>query len=236
MYRTSSTQLLQPFLFRVCSLIIMAEGFEGDDPPRLPGLERKNFLIPVNQQNLRADRAKFQNVLMEKIVDAEVFTEGVQRYVAKYWSLLGDVSVQKINSLFLFHFTTPRQAKLLLENSPWNIKGCLFVLKSWQDHTIFSHVTFFTVDLWVRMVNIPSDCYYQELGLKIGTVLGPILDLDLSERRCKYKDYFRIKVRINLDEPLFPGVFIPLTFQREERLMNCEVKWLACMYERICHA
>ncbi|KAK3035501.1 hypothetical protein RJ639_033960 [Escallonia herrerae] len=194
------------------------EGFEGDDPPRLPGLERSSILISVNQQKLRADRAKFRSMLMGKIVDAEVFIEReVQRYVAKYWSLLGDVSVQKINNLFLFHFTTPEQTKLLLDNGPRNIKGCLLVLKpilkSWQDHTIISHVTFSTVNLWVRVVNIPSDCYHQDLALQIDTVLaGPLANetMEIIHAEVKSEDDVimnDVPIPINsIQDPSLPNV------------------------------
>ncbi|KAK3012379.1 hypothetical protein RJ639_012736 [Escallonia herrerae] len=214
----------------------MPASFEGDDP-RLPGLERSSIIVPINKQKMQADREHFQNMLMGRIVDSAIFTEGeVQRYVAKYWKLLGPVAVQKINTLFLFHFTNQQQAQLLLEHGPWNIKGCLLVLKPWLPHTIFARVTFPTADLWVRVVNIPSVCYHKDLAIKIGSVLGVLLEVDWSARRCKHKDYFRLKVRIALEEPLFPGVFIPLMFQLESHLLNCDVRWLACKYERICHA
>ncbi|KAK2969965.1 hypothetical protein RJ640_008305 [Escallonia rubra] len=102
---------------------------------------------------------------------------------------------------------------------------------------VVSQVEFSTYDLWVQFHDVPLELFDHAFAVQLGTAVGSLLEVDWSLIRQHCKDYFRVLVRLRLDNPLIPDdlftqvgrvlVYLAVTSASSSSLSSVESFYLA---------
>ncbi|KAK2987602.1 hypothetical protein RJ640_009346 [Escallonia rubra] len=207
----------------------MASGSFGSDFLESPHtLARYGRLLSLDPDVVACRRQLWENTLIGRIVDTrKLSVQLLQRLLDHFWRLQGRVVVEEIGSLLAFHFALHSDMESVLKANPWNIRGTLLVLQRWQPSMAIEQVEFLSVDLWLQLHFIPIELFYRDMVGIIGSAFGELLAIDWNPVRQQQRDFFRVLVRIRLDDPLIPGLFVR-TNQRESH-------WIQARFEKVFH-
>ncbi|KAF5477689.1 hypothetical protein F2P56_004306 [Juglans regia] len=123
------------------------------------------------------------------------------------WSFVPHLSIEDVGeNTFLFTFASHQEKHRVLDNRPWNFKGFHMVLRQWPPglsiHDIPLHMSIF----WIQVHGLPLEMLTKPNAAKIGQVLGNLLEVDFASIfGVTIRRYLRIKVEININNPLSEG-------------------------------
>ncbi|KAK2979119.1 hypothetical protein RJ640_021122 [Escallonia rubra] len=172
-------------------------------------LARYGRLLSLDPDVVACRRHLWANTLIGRIIDTrKLSVQLLQRLLNHFWRLHGRVVVEEIGSLLAFHFALHSDMELVLKANPWNICGTLLVLQRWQPSMAIEQVEFLSFDLWLQLHFIPIELFYRDMAGIIRSAFGEFLAIDWNSVRQQRRDFFRVLVRIRLDDPLIPGLFL----------------------------
>jgi hypothetical protein len=127
---------------------------------------------------------------------------------------------------FLFKFSKQEHLDRILNQTAWNVNGYLLSLQTWSPQATLGELSFKLSPFWVQVHGFPLANITIRNAAAIGKALGPLLQVeDCSGAQTTFRSYLRIKVKINVYEPLKPGFYL-----------NCgegEPLWISLKYERL---
>ena len=126
--------------------------------------------------------------------------------------------------MFTFHHEVDFHK--VFKTRPWSIRGGHMILKRWSSDLTWQEVDFSTSTIWVQIHGLPSLWQMEENLRKIGSKMGSVIEMDLiGDPGGGWRKFFRIKVEVDVSNPLIPGVFPPWP--------NRSDVWIALEYEKI---
>nr|POF16651.1 hypothetical protein CFP56_69302 [Quercus suber] len=169
-----------------------------------------------------------ENTIIGKLISPKSLSLPIIKdVVTKAWRPTYPLEVSKLdNNVFLFKFHHEADAQKTLLKRPWSIRGGHLILKEWDPSLTWKEVDFSKSVVWVQVHGLPS-LWLSEMNLRtIGAMAGEVLELDLSgEGGAQWRRFTRIKVNIDIEQPLLPGVFLPRP--------NLDDLWVSLKYEKI---
>ncbi|KAF4366083.1 hypothetical protein G4B88_000393 [Cannabis sativa] len=129
------------------------------------------------------------------------------------------------NNCFELIFEKVDDRNWALLRSPWNIRGKLLLLKSWepnvQNGSLFTHTR-----LWVQIHKLPVEFFSVTNGNKLGARVGNVVVVDLDEENpASWAKWLRVLVEIDIEKPLFSSCFINVGDE--------ENVWFQFKYEKV---
>ena len=180
--------------------------------------------LPQNQ----APNSPPENPIIEKLISSKSLTLPIIKdVVTKAWRPTYPLEVTKLDTnMFLFKFHHEADAQRTLLKRPWSIRGGHLILKEWNPSLTWKEVDFSKSVVWVQVHGLPS-LWLSEVNLRtIDTMAGEVLELDLAgEGGAQWRRFIRIKVNIDIEQPLHPRVFLPRP--------NLDDLWVSLKYEKI---
>ncbi|XP_033141779.1 uncharacterized protein LOC108869928 [Brassica rapa] len=130
---------------------------------------------------------------------------------------------------FQFIFPSETALEMVLRRGPWAFADRMLILERWTPS--FNPLMLNFIPFWIQIRGIPYQFMSQDVVMHIGRALGMYMDVDYNAEATARRDYVRVRVNWNVDEPLrfqrhfqfTPGTntLLRLTF---ERLMGfCDV-------------
>ena len=119
--------------------------------------------------------------------------------------------------------------KHALNNGPWQFDFNVLVLKDYDAAPRPSEMRFESVDVWVRVEDLPLDRRSREFGEALGNWLGKIVRVDVEKDGFAKGSELRFKVKLPVFEPLVRGFYLK---KSEDDL---EKTWFDFKYEKIPH-
>lgn len=92
--------------------------------------------------------------------------------------------------------------KIVLHGGPWTFKKMLLLLAVVQDNGIPQHIPLQRQTFWVQAFVIPLVFMTMEMGKVIGQSLVSLVKVDQNRNGDCLGDFFRIKVEIDVFQPL----------------------------------
>ncbi|KAF4351436.1 hypothetical protein G4B88_024817 [Cannabis sativa] len=112
------------------------------------------------------------------------------------------------NNCFELIFEKVHDRNWALLKSPWNVRGELLLLKSWEP-SVQNGFSFTHTRLWVQIHQLPVEFFSVTNGNKLGARVGNVVVVDLDEKNpTSWAKWLRVLVEINIEKPLFSGCFI----------------------------
>ncbi|GLT64124.1 hypothetical protein SLA2020_366350 [Shorea laevis] len=143
------------------------------------------------------------------------------------WKFLKSlVTEDREDNLMIFTFEDLEDLTKVLDNSPWNIKGSPLFLQKWNLEDAIEDIDFSKGAFWVQVHGLPLDMMTTVNANSIGASLGEMQEVDNADQlKPSRKSFLRIRVLINLLNPLNPG----FTYHRPPK----PSLWVQYKYERL---
>lgn len=115
----------------------------------------------------------------------------------------------------MFKFESKDDRDWKTKNGPWLFDRNLIVIETPKEDQRATDIKFNKEDFWLRILNLPIGYRNEMVARKIGDKLGEFLKMDRDENRSIWGNNIRIKVRLNISNPLRRGLCLRWTNQRK---------------------
>jgi hypothetical protein len=155
------------------------------------------------------DDDTFKRSLVGKLWTTNPFNARIfKQVIVQAWRLKNPVEVQELNkNLFLFKFSTKRDAEGVLKNGPWSFDRNLVLLERISAEEQPSNLEMFSGDFWARVYDLPLKLRTDVVAAKLGGTIGKFVEVDSKDRNRMGK-FLRIKTTVDLRKPLKRGTVI----------------------------
>ncbi|KAM0902881.1 hypothetical protein ACQ4PT_019011 [Festuca glaucescens] len=128
------------------------------------------------------------------------------------------------HNMFIAEFASERDRERMWERSPWTVNKHAVLIENYQSCRRPSELRFERLLLWVRVVDLPRNMINTNWGTKIANDLGnEVVQIDT---RNKFNGFLRVRVFINIQEPLRRWIAIDSTLREA-----CD--WYEVQYENL---
>ncbi|XP_059462835.1 uncharacterized protein LOC132191762 [Corylus avellana] len=185
--------------------------------------------VEVTATEVKGTITRGQSCIVGKLVsdvsDQLVSKETIKSTLLGWWKLSGTLTFKILGeNLFLIEFEKARDKDRVLEGRPWVFEGNLFLVEDFDGRTPPSKITFEKAYFWMRMLHLPLACMGREVGLKLGSSVGRVEEIDTDKDGIGWGKYLRVKVLVDLSKPLPRG---------RKLKFEGEIHWIVFQYERL---
>ncbi|KAL5582061.1 hypothetical protein UlMin_014503 [Ulmus minor] len=222
--------------FIVCSLLI-----ENEIRPSLPD-NNDLVLYPTNHLSigdmclslkpLVSDNDQVEKFTAAgKIISSKSFTKhSVKRVLLRAWTLKGRWDITEITrsdpNMFIFEFQLEQDRHWVIDKGPWSINGEILTLTEWDPSVPLQSIPLKFSLWWIQIHGIPPVFMTRDNLHKIGEKAGTVIDMELSES-SRWKPFVRALLSINVNNPLYPGFYLPIKSQKPT--------WVQLKYEKLAY-
>jgi hypothetical protein len=180
-------------LERLCSNISLTDG--------------EKIGITVTEGEIADIREKGANCLVGKLwTEKAVNKEAFKDVLSRIWRMVGRVIFKELqDNCWLFEFSGNEDKRRVLEGRPWSFDRFVLVLNEFDGKTPPSQMQFRHSPIWVQIHDMPLLCMTKVVGEKIGASLGVLEDVDVAGDGVGWGRCLRIRVIIDLSNPLERG-------------------------------
>ncbi|GAU43133.1 hypothetical protein TSUD_348540 [Trifolium subterraneum] len=124
------------------------------------------------------------------------------------WKLRNPVEVQDLNkNLYLFRFSTKKDAENVLQNGPWSFDKNLIILQKITGEEQPAEFDMHKVSFWVRIYDLPLQLRSDSIAKKIGDFIG-VHEETYQREIYRTGSFLRIRVLMDLKKPLMRGTVV----------------------------
>ncbi|XP_028794907.1 uncharacterized protein LOC114750477 [Neltuma alba] len=183
-----------------------------------------NMKIPelvFSEEGRKKLRKPFAKSLIVKLLGWRLSLRSMEMKLQSLWGKLGTVSVVDLrNDFFVVNFTNWEDYHRALSEGPWLIADHYLTVREWRGN--FNPLTevLEEVLVWVRLSDLPLECYGETVLQAIGDQIGKTVKVDATTLMQTRGKFARIGVQVDLSKPLLPQFLI------EGREFNVEYEGL----------
>ncbi|XP_028799741.1 uncharacterized protein LOC114755036 [Neltuma alba] len=121
------------------------------------------------------------------------------------WAKHGSISMVDLrNDFFVVKFTSWEDYHRVLREGPWLIANHELTVREWRAN--FNPMTEVLEDIlvWVRLSDLPFECYEEEVLQVIGDQIGKTVKVDNTTSFQSRGKFARLGVQVDLMKPLLP--------------------------------
>jgi hypothetical protein len=116
-----------------------------------------------------------------------------------------------------------------MSNGPWQFDISVVLLKDYAGSVRPSDMVFDTMEIWVRVLDLPMDMMNRFFGELIGGWVGKFIAVDVDKDGIAWGKELRIRVAVRVDQPLIRGVSL------KNKDDDPHGTWFDLKYEKIPH-
>ncbi|KAJ4831616.1 hypothetical protein Tsubulata_014835 [Turnera subulata] len=173
------------------------------------------------------------SVLVGKVIsEVRCFSSKVTgEAITRAWNLNKPLVVNEVrDNTFLFSIESKADLFRILSRAPWSLSGCHLCLKEWPANRVLHEIKFDDLAFWVQVPGLPPNYMRLSKADRVAMFFPQVLEFKLPvDDSCLWGEFFRVRVRINIYEPLPTGfitkgvedVAIRINFQYEELADFC---------------
>lgn len=90
--------------------------------------------------------------------------------------------------------------KRILKGSLWIFRNSRLILQEWDDGIPISNPEFFKAPIWVQIWGLPINCKETQMGLKLGGILGDVLETDIYDMPGR-TTMVKVRIMMNIKSP-----------------------------------
>lgn len=124
---------------------------------------------------------------------------------------------------FQFVFPSEEALEMVLRRGPWAFADRMLILERWTPN--FNPLMLNFIPFWIQIRGIPFQFMSQDVVIHIGRALGMYIEVDYNADAAARRDYARVRVNWDVDEPL--------RFQRQFQFTAGVNTLLRLTYERL---
>lgn len=135
--------------------------------------------------------------------DRSIDFEKMQHALATLWKPEKGVYIKSLEpNLFLFQFYHEVDINRVIEGSPWTYDRMQLVFERLKDGDNPRCVEINKLDFWVQLHDIQPGFMSERVCKDVGNYIGEFLEADRNNFVGVWRDYLRVRVRMQIDKPL----------------------------------
>ena len=180
-----------------------------------------------NVFDLSSDAQPDKPTLAAKFYTRRVINvEAIARTFKPIWQTRKSFSIQDVgDNMVLIEFEEAADLERVLLGEPWSYDKYLIAFHRLSHEIAVEDLPFNLVDFWVQIHNLPVLSMKRRVAIALGGYIGEVLPTSLQEEEVGTGKYMRVRVRVDITEPLCRG--------RKIGLGNDTEGWVSFQYERL---
>ncbi|XP_013665443.2 uncharacterized protein LOC106369893 [Brassica napus] len=130
---------------------------------------------------------------------------------------------------FQFVFPSEESLEMVIRRGPWAFADRMLIMERWTPD--FNPLMLNFIPFWIQIRGIPFQYMSQDVVIHIGRALGMYMEVDYNAEVTARREYARVRINWNVDEPLrfqkqfqfLPGINTLLRINYERLRGFCEV-------------
>ena len=153
-------------------------------------------------------KAKAWQVVGKVLTSRFVSAPSIRDALSVAWNLFQDLKVSTLGrNRFQMTFPSEKEMGRILRGGPWKINGNAILFQIFDEGKKLDELRFEKMGIWIRIHNLPLGMATGEWGEKDGRQVGEVMEADVDEEGRGWGDYLRIRVEVDVREPLGRAVF-----------------------------
>ncbi|KAL0670266.1 hypothetical protein Bca4012_032970 [Brassica carinata] len=163
----------------------------GADEPSIP--------LPVNVVN-EAMAANHFILIGRPVMPRRQNIRSIIATLPHNWGHVGVYGRMIEGRQFQFVFPSEESLEVVLRSGPWAFSDRMLILERWTPSFNLLMLNF--IPFWIQIRGMPIQFKSQDIVMHIGRALGMYLDVDYIPEVAARRDYARVHINWNVDEPL----------------------------------
>lgn len=181
----------------------------------------------VFDEGVEEECNRFELCLVGRFLTEKNINErAMKSKLADLWKPAMGISIKNTKEgLYLFQFYHKDDLNWVVSNGPWTFDNVLLVssiIKAGEDPV---KVPLHEVDFWIQIHNLPVGYMSEVVGKQLGNFFGSFLEYDARNNSSIWREYMRLKVRIDVRKPL----------KRKKKIVKKDKSevMVVCKYEKL---
>jgi hypothetical protein len=188
--------------------------------------EGESLEVEATEQEMNGLVTRGSSCLVGKLIAEHIVgKDTIKATLLRGWRPSGQIVFKVLGAnLFLLDFEHVWDKAEVLHGRPWVFEGNLFSVEDFNGSIAPAKMEFDKAFFWVRMFHLPLGCMSEAMGVKLGSSVGQVEEVETDEDGIGWGEYLRVRICLDISKPLV----------RERVLkLNGETTWVAFQYERL---
>ncbi|XP_050241424.1 uncharacterized protein At4g02000-like [Quercus robur] len=164
--------------------------------------------------------------IMKILSQRSINIDALRKNLRMLWKLNKGVQISELEEdLYLVEFGDEKDKRKVLDMCPWSYEKQLVLIQEFDGKLTPKEIEVKWAPFWVQIYNLPLNSRTRETGWAIGSCLGAVIDVDVSESGVQWGKCLRVRVRVDVTKRLVRGKRITTE--------GDEPKWVNFKYERL---
>lgn len=184
-------------------------------------------LVPLEANEEKSSQLA-ERSLAGRIITSKPLNRGVVKAILhKAWGEPTGMQISDMGiNMYLFTFSTTKEAQDVLNRSPWFVMNHLLNLQKWNPAASIYEINFGVAPFWVQMHGLPLEFMKFKNAVTLANRIGNIIEVeDPFMNGNLLRTFFRVRVSINIKKAIPTGCWVP-----HKGLPNA---WVVFRYERM---
>nr|XP_017245464.1 PREDICTED: uncharacterized protein LOC108217127 [Daucus carota subsp. sativus] len=123
--------------------------------------------------------------------------------LADIWRPAMGISIKTLTAgLYLFQFFHKDDMQWMMNNGPWTFDNAILVTNTIPAGGDPTKVPLNEVEFWVQIYDLPTSFMTEAVGRQLGNFFGKFVLYDSSNNSSIWREYMRLKIRLDVRMPL----------------------------------
>lgn len=150
------------------------------------------------------DANKFELCLVGRFLTKKnINTRAMRSKLADVWRSAMGINIKELKTgIFLFQFYHKDNMCWVQNGGPWSFDNAMLVLNKIEKGENPLKVPLVEVHFWLQIYDLPPGYMFEAVGKQLGNFFGSFLEYDPKNNASLWREYMRIKVKIDIRKPL----------------------------------
>ena len=171
---------------------------------KLTFMEEEDTRIELDNRSTSVARKVGKYCAVMKILSQRsINVDALRKNLRMLWKPNKGVQISEIEEeLFLVEFGDENDKKKVLDMCPWSYEKQLILIQEYVGELTSKEIEVKWAPFWVQIYNLPLNNRKKETGWAIGSCLGSVLDVDVTETGVQWGKCLRVRVKIDVTKRL----------------------------------
>nr|POE67963.1 hypothetical protein CFP56_75730 [Quercus suber] len=138
-------------------------------------------------------------VVMKILSQRSINVDALRKNLRMLWKPNKGIQIAELEEdLFLVEFGDEKDKKKVLDMCPWSYEKQLVLLQEFEGKLTPKEIEVKWAPFWVQIYNLPLNSRTRETGWAIGSCLGSVLDVDVTDSGVQWGKCLRVRVSIDI--------------------------------------
>ncbi|XP_041016155.1 uncharacterized protein LOC121258677 [Juglans microcarpa x Juglans regia] len=142
--------------------------------------EEERYEIVITDHDIDNNMKRGRLCLVGKVIaDKKINKDAFKNTLLKVWKACVGVKIHEVgDNLYVFEFQTEEDLNKIWGGQPWLFDTNLVCIKKFNGVTPPADLNFNSTTLWVQLHNLPLGCMNKEIGGRIGSTIGKVIEVE----------------------------------------------------------